>query len=74
MPGEVHQLAVLIVVPALLGLGALITGIYLLLRRPPEGASPNLGLRMILAALCLVGALGIGACFGFYGYVFTQLG
>jgi hypothetical protein len=48
--------------PALLGLGALIAGVSLLLRDRPEDDRPRLW-RAFLGGCCLLIALGIGSCY-----------
>lgn len=48
--------------PALLGLTTLFVGIHLL--RKPPGQRANTTVRTVLAVLCLLFTLGVGACYG----------
>lgn len=63
MIGAVNDLPMIFIVfgPALLGLGALVTGILLLKR--PEGAPRNSTARLVVGSLALLAAFGVGACY-----------
>lgn len=56
---------VLMLGPALLGVTALVTGIVLL-KRPPDAPANSSG-RMVVGALSILLALGVGGC---YAWVF----
>jgi hypothetical protein len=48
--------------PAVLGLVVLVVGIVMLQR--PKDASVNTTARVVIGTICLLAALGIGACYG----------
>lgn len=52
----------LVVGPALVGITALVVGIVML--QKPQGAEVNTTARVVVASICLLLALGIGACYG----------
>jgi hypothetical protein len=48
--------------PALIGLTALVVGIVML--QKPKDAEVNSTARAVIGAICLLIALGVGACYG----------
>ncbi len=62
LKGAEAGLLVLVVAPALVGLGALAGGAFLLVKRPMKGTADVVV--TVVGSLLLLVALGIGACYG----------